>query len=70
VHYQKNGENWVRSMDSANSESFPIFAEISGAYQAKPWWIRSRIFFIACAELWGFRSGSEWMVWEHLLAGP
>jgi cyclopropane-fatty-acyl-phospholipid synthase len=68
THYQKTSEAWLRNMDNAKSELFPLFAATYGAAQAKRWWIRWRIFFMACAELWGFHSGSEWLVSHYLLA--
>ena len=68
MHYQKTSEDWLRNMDHAKSELFPLLAATYGADQAKRWWIRWRIFFMACAELWGYRSGSEWIVSHYLLS--
>jgi cyclopropane-fatty-acyl-phospholipid synthase len=67
THYQKTSEDWLRNMDAANDTLMPLLAETYGANQAKRWWIRWRIFFLACAELWGFRNGTEWLVSHYLL---
>lgn len=70
AHYQKTCEHWLRNMDEAKSELFPLFAATYGASQASRWWIRWRIFFMACAELWGYRNGSEWIVSHYRLSPP
>lgn len=44
----------------------PIFENTYGKDQALKWWVYWRIFFMACAELWGFEQGEEWMVSHYL----
>ena len=45
----------------------PIFNECYGEADASLWWQRWRIFFMACAELFGYNEGSEWYVGHYLL---
>ncbi len=67
THYQKTSEDWLRNMDAAKLELLPLLANTYGSTQAERWWIRWRIFFMACAELWGFRNGTEWIVSHYRL---
>jgi len=65
-HYQKTAESWLVNMDRARSDILPLFESIYGADQAKRWFQRWRIFFMACSELWGYRHGTEWFVSHYL----
>ena len=66
VHYQKTAEAWLAQMDRRRAEVLPLFASTYGKEQALQWWVRWRIFFMACAEMWGYRGGTEWIVSHSL----
>ena len=66
-HYQKTAEAWLANMDARREEIMPVLARVYGTSQAVHWFQRWRIFFMACAELWGFRKGQEWLVSHYRL---
>ena len=66
-HYQKTAEAWLANLDAARAALLPVMASVYGAPRAAVWLQRWRIFFMACAELWGFRGGREWLVSHYRL---
>lgn len=66
-HYGKTSEAWLANMDGAKNRLLPLLSETYGPRHAKKWWSRWRIFFMACAELWNYRNGAEWLVSHYLL---
>lgn len=62
THYQKTAEAWLANTDRARAAVLPIFAQTYGKKNAKLWLGRWRLFFMACAELWGYAGGGEWGV--------
>jgi len=67
AHYAKTAEAWLANMHAHSSGLLPLFAATYGARDAGKWWTRWRIFFLSCAELWGYRGGAEWLVSHYLL---
>jgi cyclopropane-fatty-acyl-phospholipid synthase len=67
THYQKTAEAWLRCMESGEKEVRTLFRDVYGPAEAQRWFQRWRIFFMACAELWGFRGGKEWLVSHYRL---
>jgi cyclopropane-fatty-acyl-phospholipid synthase len=62
THYERTAEAWLERMDSQREAIVPIMADVYGQADAGRWFQRWRVFFMACAELWGFREGREWLV--------
>jgi cyclopropane-fatty-acyl-phospholipid synthase len=69
-HYQQTSEHWLENMDRHRAEIEPILAATYGADQVRKWWVYWRVFFMSCAELWGYARGREWLVSHYLFAKP
>jgi len=65
-HYQQTAEHWLQNMDRHRSEVLPLFAQTYGKDAVTRWWVYWRVFYMACAELWGYRNGEEWLVSHYL----
>lgn len=69
-HYSRTSEAWLANMDRHKAKILPLFAETYGPDQATKWWVWWRLFFLACAELWGYRGGNEWVVSHYRFTKP
>ena len=70
THYGKTANAWLANMDANKPEIAKLFGETYGTAQSATWVMRWRVFFMACAELWNFRKGNEWLVSHYLFAKP
>jgi cyclopropane-fatty-acyl-phospholipid synthase len=65
-HYQKTCEEWLKLQDERRGRIMPILRDAYGD-DAELWFQRWRVFFMACAELFGYNNGNEWFVGHYLL---
>ena len=66
THYERTANAWLENMDNHRETLLPLFLRTYGESHAVLWWVRWRIFFMACAELFGYREGQEWWVRHYL----
>jgi cyclopropane-fatty-acyl-phospholipid synthase len=69
-HYAQTAEHWLENMDRHRAEILPLLAETYGGTETAKWWSYWRVFYLACAELWWFRDGEEWLVSHYLFRKP
>jgi cyclopropane-fatty-acyl-phospholipid synthase len=69
-HYEKTLNAWLARMDQRRDVLMPILQETYGLDGADTWWMRWRLFFMACAELFGYADGNEWWVSHYLFERP
>jgi cyclopropane-fatty-acyl-phospholipid synthase len=69
-HYAQTAEHWLRNMDRNRAALMPVLEQTYGAEHAGKWWAYWRVFYLACAELWRFRNGEEWLVSHYLFRKP
>ncbi|MFA8450953.1 MAG: cyclopropane-fatty-acyl-phospholipid synthase family protein [Bacteroidales bacterium] len=65
LHYQKTLEAWLKEMDNQKEIITNIFKATYG-YEYKKMFIYWRIFFMACAETFGYNNGNEWRINHYL----
>ena len=65
-HYQRTSEAWLANMDAQREAVWPVLERTYGAAAAQVWWMRWRLFFMSCAELFGYDDGQQWWV-SHCL---
>ena len=68
-HYERTLNAWLERMDRRKLQIMPILQSTYDG-DADIWWVRWRLFFMACAELFGYNRGQEWWVSHYLFARP
>jgi cyclopropane-fatty-acyl-phospholipid synthase len=65
-HYARTCEEWLENLRRRRSEIEPILAATYGDAAVTRWFAYWKIFFIACAELFAWDGGNEWLVSHYL----
>ena len=61
-HYARTCRAWLKQMDRNKGAVMPILEDTYGAGNAGRWFMRWRMFFMACEELFRYDGGTEWFV--------
>jgi len=65
-HYARTCNAWLAAMDNDEERVMTVLGGCYGPDNARLWWQRWRMFFMACAELFAYDDGSEWFVGHYL----
>jgi cyclopropane-fatty-acyl-phospholipid synthase len=68
THYQKTANAWLARQDHHREEVMRVMTDTYGADGARLWNQRWRMFWMACAELFGYDNGNEWLVGHYLFS--
>ena len=60
-HYRRTANHWLERQDRLRAKVMPVLQEVYGE-NASLWFQRWRMFWMACAELFGYAQGQEWLV--------
>ena len=66
THYEKTANAWLANMDDNADLISPILVQTYGVKESEMWRNRWRMFYMACAELFGYNNGQEWWVGHYL----
>jgi cyclopropane-fatty-acyl-phospholipid synthase len=62
THYQRTANHWLARQDANRDAVLAVLARAYGSDGARLWAQRWRLFWMACAETFGYGGGSEWLV--------
>lgn len=68
-HYQRSAERWLLRQDEQREAIMKVLQAAYGD-TAGLWFQRWRMFWMACAELFGLADGQEWMVAHYRFVRP
>ena len=68
THYARTAEAWYENLMSRRREALAALASTYGEAEARKRFQRWRVFFLACAELFGYAHGREWIVAHYRFA--
>lgn len=67
THYQRTADHWLENQDRHRAQVLAVLRRFYGEDQARLWFQRWRMFWMACAETFGYDQGREWLVAHYRL---
>jgi cyclopropane-fatty-acyl-phospholipid synthase len=69
THYQCTAAAWRQNLEDRRAAVMAVLRDHYGA-EARRWYQRWRLFFLACEELFGYDGGRQWGVGHYRLVRP
>ena len=70
THYQRTANHWLANQDAHREHVMQVLAQAYGSAAAPLWFQRWRMFWMSCAELFGYAGGQEWLVAHYRFVRP
>ena len=68
THYQRTANHWLANQDRRRDAVMAVLQEAYGRDGAALWAQRWRMFWMSCAELFGYDEGRQWLVAHYRFA--
>lgn len=69
-HYAKTSNAWLQNMDNNKTALMQIIKDTYCEHNSQTWWMRWRLFFMSCEELFAFDNGQQWHVMHYTFNKP
>lgn len=70
THYARTANHWLANQDARADAVLGMLTEAYGPAVARLWFQRWRMFWMACAELFGYDQGQQWQVAHYRFTRP
>jgi len=70
THYERTANHWLANQDREKDAVMAVLRQTYGDTSAALWHQRWRMFWMACAELFGYQQGQQWQVAHYLFNRP
>ncbi|WP_454674490.1 SAM-dependent methyltransferase [Achromobacter pestifer] len=69
-HYARTANHWLANQDANREAVMQVLEQAYGARLAPLWFQRWRMFWMACAELFDYDGGQQWMIAHYRYTRP
>ncbi|NWF34082.1 class I SAM-dependent methyltransferase [Stenotrophomonas sp. SAM-B] len=70
THYERTANHWLANQDREKEAVMTVLRQTYGDASAALWHQRWRMFWMACAELFGYQQSQQWQVAHYLFNRP